>query len=159
MERTLEINWIGNDITEYKNGIQIRKTAHSHERWQHTPKHANRISFVQPMTFPDHITVLHKLRQNPADDADHFILDVLILSELHQRPAARCIEDIVVYDYVKGKKAPLKPFMAEAFQNTFKEQELAKKENVERVSGILERVRDLEVKSWDREDAKEKLGV
>jgi hypothetical protein len=111
------------------------------------------------MTFPDHITVLHKLHSNPKDDTDHFILDVLILSELHQRPAARCIEDIVIYDYKRGKKAPLKPFMAKAFQNIFQEQEEARKLNVERVHGILERVRDLEVKSWDREDAKEKLGV
>jgi hypothetical protein len=111
------------------------------------------------MTFPDHITVLHKLHSNPKDNTDHFILDVLILSELHQRPAARCIEDIVIYDYKRGKKAPLKPFMVEAFQNIFREQEEARKTNVERVRGILDKVRDLEVKSWDREGAEEKMGV
>jgi hypothetical protein len=111
------------------------------------------------MTFPDHITVLHKLHTLPKDNTDHFILDVLILSELHQRPAARCIEDIVIYDYKKGKKAPLKPFMAKAFQETFKEQEEAKGKNGDRVRGILERVRQLEVKSWDREGAEEKFGV
>jgi hypothetical protein len=110
------------------------------------------------MKWPDKITVLHKLRDNPTQNTDHFILDVLILSERHQRPAARCIEDIVVYDYRTAKKSPLPPFMINKFQETFKLQEQAKEKNSERVRGLLERVRGLEQGSWDRADAKEDFG-
>jgi len=112
----------------------------------------------KPMTFPDSVTVYHKLAQNPSSDTDSFILDVLILSEKHQRPAARCTEDIVVYNYKQGKKAPLQPFMAEAFRETWRLQEEAKEACGERVRGLLERVRKLEVESWDRDDAVEDMG-
>jgi hypothetical protein len=104
------------------------------------------------------ITVLHKLRTKPQPDTDHFILDVLILSERHRRPAARCIEDIVVYDYKRGKKSPLPPFMVEKFRETFELQEEAKEKNSERVRELLERVRELERGCWDRPDAKEDFG-
>ncbi|RAR13261.1 Thioesterase/thiol ester dehydrase-isomerase [Stemphylium lycopersici] len=111
-----------------------------------------------PMKWPDRITVLHKLRSNPAKDTDHFVLDVLILSEAHRRPAARCIEDIVVYDYRTARKSPLPPFMIEKFQETFKLQEQTKEKNSGRVRALLGRVRALEKSSWDRPDAKEDFG-
>lgn len=104
------------------------------------------------------ITVLHKLRNNPTEDTDHFILDVLILSEAQRRPAARCIEDIVVYDYRTAKKSPLPPFMIQKFQETFRLQEEAKEKNRNRVRVLLDRVRELEKSSWDRPDAKEDFG-
>jgi len=110
------------------------------------------------MTWPDRITVLHKLREEPAMDTDSFVLDVVILSEKHRRPAARCVEDIVVYDYKKAKKAPLLPFMVERFKETFQLQEEAKRIYGGRVTDLHNRVRDLEKASWDREDAKEDLG-
>ncbi|KAF1839606.1 hypothetical protein BDW02DRAFT_486180 [Decorospora gaudefroyi] len=111
-----------------------------------------------PMKWPDRITVLHKLRNNPKQNADHFILDVLILSEAHRRPAARCTEDIVVYDYRTAKKSPLPPFMLDKFQETFRLQERAKEKNGERVRGLLDRVTELEKSSWDREGAQEDFG-
>ncbi|KAF2827675.1 hypothetical protein CC86DRAFT_369759 [Ophiobolus disseminans] len=111
-----------------------------------------------PMKWPDRVTVLHKLRNKPQSDADHFILDVLILSEVHRRPAARCVEDIVVYDYRKGKKSPLAPFMVEKFRDTYELQEQAKERCGDRVRGLLERVQQLEKSSWDRPDAVENIG-
>ena|SRR3712207_6617386 len=104
------------------------------------------------------VTVLHKLRNKPSQDSDHFILDVMILSEAQRRPAARCIEDIVVYDYRTAKKSRLPRFMIERFQETFKLQEQAKAENGRRVRALLDRVRALEKSSWDRPDAKEDFG-
>jgi len=101
------------------------------------------------------ITVLHKLRDKPQSDANHFVLDVLILSEAHRRPAARCVEDIVVYDYRKGKKSPLPPFVVEKFRETFELQEEAKGRYGKRVRGIIDRVQRLEKSSWDRADAVE----
>lgn len=104
------------------------------------------------------ITVLHKLRNKPEQGTDHFILDVLILSEAHRRAAARCVEDIVVYDYRTAKKSPLPPFMIDKFRKTFELQEQAKEKNGARVRELLARVRGLEKGSWDRADAVEDLG-
>ncbi|KAL1639478.1 hypothetical protein SLS58_007910 [Diplodia intermedia] len=87
-----------------------------------------------------------------------FILDVVILSERHRRPAARCVEDIVVYDYRRGRKTALKPFMLRQFRETFALQEAAKKKYSERVALLLKQVRALETSSWDRPDAKEDFG-
>lgn len=112
-----------------------------------------------PMKWPDHISVYHKLASEPTAETDSFILDVIIMSELQQRPAARCVEDIVVYDYRVGKKAPLLPFMVDAFRETWKLQEEAKKENSEKVRRLLEEVRALEKETWDRPDAVEDMGV
>lgn len=114
--------------------------------------------FKFPMTYPDHITVLHKLATPPSASTDHFILDVVIFSERHQRPAARLVEDIVVYDYVRGKKAPLKPFMVEGFQQVWREQESVRAEVGMRVKSIEERIREIEKASWDRADAVEDMG-
>lgn len=110
------------------------------------------------MKWPDKVTVLHKLRDQPNSDTDHFILDVLILSEVHRRPAARCVEDIVVYDYKIGRKSPLKPFMVDQFRETFALQEQAKEKYGIRVTELIKRVRELEEGSWDRPDAKEDMG-
>ena len=111
------------------------------------------------MKSPDYISVYHKLAAEPTEKMDSFILDVIILSELHQRPAARCVEDIVVYDYQAAKKAPLKPFMVSTFQETWRLQQEAKKRNSDRVKALLDEVRALEQESWDRADAVEDLGV
>lgn len=120
---------------------------------------ANNASFSpKPMTWPDHISVFHKLRFLPHKDTSSFILDVMILSELHQRPAARCVEDIVVYDYRIGKKIPMRPFMKDAFEQTWREQEEAKRMNGKKIEALENIVRELEKETWDREDAVEEIG-
>jgi hypothetical protein len=111
------------------------------------------------MKWPDRVTVLHKLRTDVQPDTDHFVLDVLIISELHRRPAARCVEDIVVYDYKKAAKTALHPFMVAKFQETIRLQEETMKTSNERVRSLLNRVRQLEKDSWDRADAKEDFGT
>ena len=110
------------------------------------------------MAWPDRISVYHKLRSAPTAATDSFILDVLILSEKHQRPAARCVEDIVVYDYRRGAKSPLRDFMVEKFQETFELQEKAKSRNERRIRDLLERLETLEKGSWNRADAVEDIG-
>lgn len=110
------------------------------------------------MAWPDRISVYHKLRTDPTASTDSFILDVLILSERHQRPAARCVEDIVVYDYRLGVKTPLREFMLNKFRETFELQEKSKKLNERRVRDLLQRVQRLEKQVWDRPDAVEDMG-
>lgn len=114
------------------------------------------------MKWPDKITVYHKLVHDPSSpslpDKAAFELHVIILSEVRQRPAARCHEDIVTYDYRVAQKTPLPPFIMEQFQKTWVLQEEAKKTWRQRIQDIESRVRTLEVESWDREDAVEDMG-
>ncbi|KAF2743665.1 hypothetical protein M011DRAFT_410214 [Sporormia fimetaria CBS 119925] len=117
-----------------------------------------RTDYKFPVTYPDRVSVLHKLHREPTPDADHFKLDVVILSETHRRIAARCFEDIVVYDYRAAKKAPLRPFMIEQFKEVWRLQEEAKETYTKKVHSLIESVRKLEKASWDRPDAKEDLG-
>ena len=82
----------------------------------------------------------------------------MILSEVRQRPAARCLEDCVVYDYRRGRKTTLPPWMFEQLERTFNLQEISQSENSRKVQGLLERVRELERQTWDRADSKEDFG-
>jgi len=116
-------------------------------------------NYLQPLQFPDRVTVLHKLRDKPLPSTDNFVLDGLILSELHQRPTARSVEEIVVYDYKKAAKTPLKPFMVEALTRIWDEQEEAIRTSNRRVAKLLERVERLEKGTWDKEGAVEKIGA
>jgi hypothetical protein len=111
------------------------------------------------MTWPDRISVYHKLRSRPTKSTDAMILDVMILSEVRQRPAARCLEDCVIYDYQQGRKTTLPSWMLEQLEQTFDLQELSKSENSNKVRGLLDRVRALERQTWDREDAEEDFGT
>ena len=120
---------------------------------------SSQLTIAQPMRYPDHISIYHKLGTEPTEGTDTFIMDVMIVSELHQRPAARCIEDCVLYDYRAAKKVALRPFMLDVLQHTWKLQEEAKRVNSERVYGLLDRVRQLEQNSWDREGAVEDMGT
>ncbi|KAK5055962.1 hypothetical protein LTR84_012512 [Exophiala bonariae] len=116
------------------------------------------VDFKFPMTWPDRISVYHKLRSRPDESTQSMVLDVMILSEGKQRPAARCLEDVVVYDYKVGKKSRLEPFMLAKFKEIYDLQEAAKTENLEKIQSIEQQVRRLETESWDRPDAKEDFG-
>ncbi|PQE19047.1 thioesterase thiol ester dehydrase-isomerase protein [Rutstroemia sp. NJR-2017a WRK4] len=111
-----------------------------------------------PMTWPDHISVYHKLRSLPEPGSDNFTLDVLIVSELRQRVAASCVEDIVLYDYKAGRKTGIKPFMMDAFETAWEEQLESTKSAERKIEWVEERVRELERESWDREGAVEDMG-
>ncbi|KAF2459681.1 thioesterase-like superfamily-domain-containing protein [Lineolata rhizophorae] len=125
-----------------------------------------RTDFKFPMTYPDRITVLHKLRSPPSSSSSSssspqsdLTLDVLILSELHRRPAARCVEELVLYDYRAGRKARMPDWMVEVLSRTWAEQEEAKVLWGGRARDLEERVRELERGSWDREGAVEDFGT
>lgn len=118
-----------------------------------------RTDYKFPMTWPDHISVFHKLRALPRDGDANFMLDVMIMSELQQRPAARCEEDIVVYDYRAGKKRGIMPFMMRAFEQTWEAQEKVRENAAKRIEELDGIVTGLEKETWDRPDAVEDLGA
>ena len=82
-----------------------------------------------------------------------------MLSERHQRAVARCVEDIVVYDYVHRKKISMPNFMIDQFRVLWWQQERMQRESIDRVTLLLRRLEDLERASWNREDAVEDMGV
>ena len=112
------------------------------------------------MTYPDHVTVYHKLQDMPKETDDSFKLDVVILSERHRRAAARCVEDVVLYDYRRGKKIQVGelPFLLNGLRRTFDQQNTASSIWTERRAKLTQHVRNLETSSWDREDAVEDMG-
>ncbi|TFB02706.1 hypothetical protein CCMA1212_005485 [Trichoderma ghanense] len=103
-----------------------------------------RTDFKFPMTFPDRVTVLHKLVTKPDSSSDRFYLEAVMYSEQHRRPAAKCFEDIVVYDYRAAKKAPLKPFMVDVMRATFDLQEQRKQEAEKKVAELHAFVKEVE---------------
>ncbi|KAJ5769915.1 uncharacterized protein N7511_001966 [Penicillium nucicola] len=121
-----------------------------------------KVDYKFPMTSPDKITVYQRL----VPDSNSFLarqsafqLQVLILSEAKQRPAARCHEDIVTYDYKKNQKTHhLPPFIKDQFKVIYELQEQAQKEWQQQIVEIENRVRTLELESWDRVDAVEDNG-
>lgn len=61
---------------------------------------------------------------------------MIILSHDHQRPAARCFEDVVVYDYRTAKKANLQPFMVDEFSAAYDLQEATKRKAIEEITKL-----------------------
>jgi Thioesterase-like superfamily len=109
------------------------------------------------MTFPDSFTVYHRL--HPTTEQSAFTLSVMILSEKHRRISARCLEDIVFYDYQKAQKALFPDYMIKEFTETLRLQEEAKIKWNGRVRELLVKVEDLEKASWNRTDAVEDMGT
>ncbi|KAJ0377616.1 hypothetical protein COL26b_004086 [Colletotrichum chrysophilum] len=98
----------------------------------------------QPMAYPDNVTVLHKLAAKPTYESDFVLLEALLVSDRHRRPAARCFEDIVVYDYKTAKRTALKPFMVDRLRETYEAQERSKQECEEKIEGLVKVVERLE---------------
>ncbi|KAI5857022.1 thioesterase-like superfamily-domain-containing protein [Tricharina praecox] len=105
------------------------------------------VDYKFPMEYPDKVTVYHKLGKIKDDS---FGLDVIILSEKHQRVAARCLEDIVVYNYKpsdptkKPGKAPIPGWMRDVFEETMQQQKEAAKAATNEMRKIGKRIDSVE---------------
>ncbi|CAI6096530.1 unnamed protein product [Clonostachys chloroleuca] len=82
-----------------------------------------RTEYKCPLFYPDNITVLHRLVNRPDKDTEKILMEAVIISNEKQRVAARCYEELVVYDYRIGQRTNLRPFMVEALQETYDLQE------------------------------------
>ncbi|KAI5845175.1 thioesterase-like superfamily-domain-containing protein, partial [Morchella snyderi] len=114
-----------------------------------------RVDYKFPVEWPDKVTVYHKLGDVSITS---FTLDVIILSEKHQRPAARCHEDIVVYNYQPADKtqlpgkAHIPDFMKVQFDETLRLQKEAKEDALENIRDISKRVEGLEMRVLGRQE-------
>lgn len=102
--------------------------------------------FKFPMAYPDQVTAVYKLAEKPTYASDHLKLDGLLLSEQHRRVAARCIEEVTIYDYRAAKKAVLPPHMVDRLAETFELQEEARREFDERANGVIKAIEEIEAK-------------
>ncbi|KFG84369.1 hypothetical protein MANI_010688 [Metarhizium anisopliae] len=100
-----------------------------------------------PVEYPDKITVIHKLAQRPTYSSDSIFLDAVIYSEAHRRVAARCFEDIAVYDYRAGKRATLKGFMVDELQKIYDLQERGRKQVDDKVDELERDIKVMEDKA------------
>jgi hypothetical protein len=82
----------------------------------------------------------------------------MIVSELHQRAAAKCVEDIVTYNYKIGKKVAIPPFIMDAFRTTWEQQQQESKRVGERRKELESLVVEIEKGTWDQDGAKEDFG-
>lgn len=116
----------------------------SQGRVTYIPGYSANLLDKKPMTYPDRVTVLHKLTSEPQPDSDRFSLEVVIYSENQRRPAARCFEDIVVYDYQAGKKAALKPYIGNKFRELYDLQIQRQKESENKLDELQALVTEVE---------------
>jgi acyl-CoA thioesterase FadM len=157
---TARINWVRSFA------LQIEDDAAQRAMWDDliSPKGIGLIlrsiktEYKLPLQYPDRVTVIHKLLQEPKMGMDALHLEAVVLSETHQRIAARITEDIAVYDYRIQKKAPLPDFMVETFMQEWQDQQKAMKDAANHRGSIESKLRDLEQQTWDRSDAVEDMG-
>lgn len=112
------------------------------------------VDYKFPVEWPDKVTVYHKLSEVGNSS---FTLGVIILSEKHQRPAARCMEDIVVYNYKPRDKsppgrAPLPEFVRTQFETTLQLQKEAGEDALGAIRDMDARVNCLEMKVMSRKE-------
>lgn len=115
----------------------------------------------QPMTYPDTISVYHRLQHSPAASATPptaLSLDCVVLSHRHRRVAARTEEDIAIYDYRVARRAEMPRFMREVLADTHRLQEVEMARARARIWELSGMVRELERETWDCEDAVEDIG-
>lgn len=155
------VNWITN--------FAVHVDAAHRAQWSElmTPKETGLImrtlkaEYKFPMTYPDRISVYHKLRVDPSSSSapqSAFVLDCIVLSHNARRIAAKLEEDIVIYDYKAARKTAMPDYMVAFFSETFQLQEKELRRARARIWGLIGEVEHLEKETWNRPDAFEETG-
>ena len=77
---------------------------------------------------------------------------MLVLSEKHQRPAAKCHEEIVVYDYRTKGRAAIPPWMKDQFEITLQRQKEAMEDAHDKMEDLEKNVDEIERRVMGREE-------
>ncbi|KAI1799981.1 thioesterase-like superfamily-domain-containing protein [Daldinia bambusicola] len=151
------VNWIMHFATvDRENGARWRELM--------TPKETGLILksikawYKFPMTYPDSVSVYHKLRFEPAVTHTSLVLDCCILSHRHRRIAANTEDDVVFYDYALRGRARIPSFALETFRDMWRKQQEEMLRVRARIAELVRAVKELEKWTWDREDATEDFG-
>ncbi|KAG8161008.1 hypothetical protein KVR01_009272 [Diaporthe batatas] len=122
-----------------------------------------RVDYKMPLTYPDRVSVYHRLRFPPSSPEQQrrpssLVLDAAVFSHRHRRVCARVEEDVVIYDYRAARKTDMPPFMRDVLEETFAAQLRETARARRRVWELVRAVEALEGGTWDRPDAVEDLG-
>lgn len=119
-----------------------------------------RVDYKFPMTYPDRVSVYHRLRHPPSrqPSSSSLILDAVIFSHRHRRVSARVEEDVVIYDYRAARKTEMPAFMRDVLEDTFAQQQAETVRSRRRIWDLIGDVERLEKETWDRPDAVEDIG-
>lgn len=119
-----------------------------------------RVDYKFPMTYPDRVSVYHRLRHPPSaqPSPSSLILDAVIFSHRHRRVSARVEEDVVIYDYRAARKTEMPAFMRDVLEDTFEQQQAETARSRRRIWDLIGDVERLEKETWDRPDAVEDIG-
>lgn len=112
------------------------------------------------MTYPDAISVYHRLRVSPEADPEStsLLLDCVVLSHGHRRIAARLYEDVSFYDYRTASKTRAPDFVRRVLADIWGQQLQEIAHSRARIWELVAAVERLEKLTWDREGAVEDLG-
>ncbi|RSL48648.1 hypothetical protein CEP54_012823 [Fusarium duplospermum] len=105
-----------------------------------------RTYFKFPVKFPDRVSVFHKILQPPDGVSDHFLLEVLILSEYNYRVAARLAEDVAIWDFKRRKNATLKPNQVRDLDRIYKRQLLNRETADKEIDEWMGKLTDIEMR-------------
>lgn len=158
------VNWATHLATSQKDPGQAR-------RWAElmTPRSIGlilksiKVDYKLPLTYPDRVSVYHRLRFPPsskqqAQQPSSLILDAAVFSHRHRRVSARVEEDVVIYDYRAARKTEMPVFMQDVLEETFEQQTREMVRARARIWELVRGVEGLEKETWDRPDAVEDLG-
>lgn len=119
-----------------------------------------RVDYKLPLTYPDRVSVYHRLRYPPSSQPSpsSLILDAAVFSHRHRRVSARVEEDVVIYDYRAARKTEMPAFMRDVLEGTFARQQDETVRARRRIWELIRGVEGLEKETWDRPDAVEDVG-
>lgn len=107
---------------------------------------ACKLIFLQPVTFPDQINVVYKLAQAPEANSTSLFLEAAIYSSRNRRLAAKCYEELVVYNYRKAERATLPPWLYAGLRDVWKMQGEAVEWAEKEIHELLRRFEEVEAK-------------
>ena len=118
------------------------------------------VDYKFPMTYPDRVSVYHRLRYPPSrqPSPSSLVLDAVVFSHRHRRVSARVEEDVVIYDYRAARKAEMPAFMRDVLEDTFEQQQAETVRARRRIWDLIGDVERLEKETWDRPGAVEDIG-
>lgn len=115
-----------------------------------------KVDYLLPVTYPDTLSLIHSLGPlGGGDPPTEITLRCWMLSHAHQRVAARAEENVPLYDYRAGKKAPLPPWLLELLETMRQHEDASRRywtsvrANIE---GWLKGLEDATVHSGREED-------
>ncbi|KFA77645.1 hypothetical protein S40288_02696, partial [Stachybotrys chartarum IBT 40288] len=99
-----------------------------------------------PVTFPDQINVVYKLTQAPKADSTSLFLEAAIYSSRNRRLAAKCYEELVVYNYRKAERATLPSWLYAGLRDVWNMQGEAVEWAEKEIRELLRRFEEFEAK-------------